>query len=136
MTKHIDTRALAIGAQVFIPLDKLKKSPDNARKVPHSEAALTALRGSIAAKGILQNLIVKPEAGEDGAETGFYLVTVGEGRRIVQTRRAKDGDIKDDEPMPCIIRLQDDAQEVSLDENVTREARGFVDGHVFFGSVS
>lgn len=122
MTKHIDTRALAIGAQMFIPLDKLKKSPDNARKVPHSEAALTALRGSIAAKGILQNLIVKPEAGEDGAETGFYLVTVGEGRRIVQTRRAKDGDIKDDEPMPCIIRQQDDAQEVSLDENVTREA--------------
>lgn len=122
MTKHIDTRALAIGAQVFIPLDKLKKSPDNARKVPHTEAALAALRGSIAAKGILQNLTVKPEIDDSGAETGFFLVTIGEGRRIVQTQRASDGEISKDEPMPCIIRLQDDAQEVSLDENVTREA--------------
>ncbi len=122
MTKHFDTSALAIGTQVFIPLDRLKKSPDNARKTPHTEAALAALRGSIAAKGILQNLIVKPETDDNGTETGFFFVTIGEGRRIVQTRRAKDKEIGKAEPMPCVIRLEDDAREVSLDENVTREA--------------
>ncbi len=95
MTKHFDTTALSIGTQVFIPLDRLKKSPDNARKTPHTEAALAALRGSVAAKGILQNLIVKPETDDSGAETGFFLVTIGEGRRIVQTRRASDGEIGD-----------------------------------------
>lgn len=122
MTKHFDTTALTVGTQVFIPLNRLKKSPDNARKTPHTEAALAALRGSIAAKGILQNLIVKPETDDSGVETGFFSVTIGEGRRIVQTQRASVAEISDDEPMPCMIRLTDDAHEVSLDENVTREA--------------
>lgn len=122
MTRHYDITALTAGTQVCIPLNRLKKSPDNARKTPHTEAALAALRGSIAAKGILQNLIVRPETDDSGAETGFFWVTVGEGRRIVQTRRAGDGEISGDEPVPCVVRLTDDAHEVSLDENVTREA--------------
>ena len=48
------------------------------------EAAIEALAGSIAAKGMLQNLVVEPEVDADGAETGFYLVTVGEGRWLAQ----------------------------------------------------
>jgi ParB family chromosome partitioning protein len=51
----------ANGAELFIPLDKLKKSPRNARKTPHSEAHIAALAASIAAKGMLQNLVVEPE---------------------------------------------------------------------------
>jgi hypothetical protein len=46
------------GTELFIPLNKLKKSSKNARKVPHSEAAIAAYAASIAAKGILQNLVV------------------------------------------------------------------------------
>lgn len=42
------------GTQVLIPLNKLKKSPKNARKTPHSDAAIEAYAASIAAKGILQ----------------------------------------------------------------------------------
>jgi ParB family chromosome partitioning protein len=38
----------ASGATVFIPLNKLKKSPRNARKTPHSEADIEAYAGSIA----------------------------------------------------------------------------------------
>ena len=44
------------GTEIFIPLNKLKKSPNNARKTPHSEASIEAYAASIAAKGILQNL--------------------------------------------------------------------------------
>jgi ParB family chromosome partitioning protein len=106
----------------MIPLDRLIKSPDNARKTPHSAASLAALRASIAAKGVLQNLIVRHERDEAGAETGFYHVTAGEGRRLAQIARAKDGEIPRDSPMPCVLRETDDAHEVSLDENVTREA--------------
>ena len=31
------------GTTVFIPLNKLKKHPKNARKTPHGEAAIAAL---------------------------------------------------------------------------------------------
>ena len=64
------------GTELFIPLNKLKKSSKNARKVPHSEAAIAAYAASIAAKGILQNLVVEPEVDADGKPTGFYLVTI------------------------------------------------------------
>jgi ParB family chromosome partitioning protein len=122
MSKSVSNDAYASGGHVFIPLNRLIKSPDNVRKVPHSAATLDGLRASIAAKGVLQNLIVRPETNIEGTETGFYLVTAGEGRRLAQIARAKAGEIEIDEPMPCVIRTSDDAQEVSLDENVTREA--------------
>src|SRR5690606_6713690 len=67
------------GRQVLIPLNKLKKSPRNARKTPHSDETVETYAASIAAKGILQNLVVEPELGTDGAPTGFYFVTIGEG---------------------------------------------------------
>lgn len=55
------------GTEVFIPLNKLKKSPRNARKTPHSGAIIESYAASIAAKGILQNLVVEPECdGECG----------------------------------------------------------------------
>jgi len=44
----------ASGETVFLPLDKLKKSPRNARKTPHTEAEIEAYAASIAAKGNAQ----------------------------------------------------------------------------------
>jgi hypothetical protein len=70
------------GVEIDVPLNKLRKSPRNARKVPHGEAAIEALASSIGAKRMLQPLIVEPETGEDGQPTGFYLVPIGEGRRL------------------------------------------------------
>ncbi len=58
------------GNVIFIPLNRLKKSPKNARKTPHSEAEIEALAASIAAKGLLQNLVVEPERDGEGCETG------------------------------------------------------------------
>ena len=109
------------GTEGFIPLNKLKKSPNNARKTPHSEAAIEAYAASIAAKGILQNLVVEPELDGDGAATGFYSVTIGEGRRLAQLLRVKRKEIKKTEPIRCIVDTANDPHEISLDENVTRE---------------
>lgn len=109
------------GATVFIPLNKLKKHPRNARKTPHSEASIEAKAASIAAKGILQNLVVEPETNGEGEPTGFYLVSIGEGRRLAQMLRVKRKQIKKTEPIRCVIDTANDAAEISLDENVTRE---------------
>ncbi len=108
------------GETVFIPLNKLKKHPKNARKTPHSEASIEGKAASIAAKGMLQNLVVEPEIA-DGEPTGFYLVSVGEGRRLAQLLRAKRKEIKKTEPIRCVIDTANDAAEISLDENVNRE---------------
>lgn len=110
------------GAELFIPLDKLRKSPRNARKTPHSEAHIEALAASIAAKGMLQNLVVEPETDEAGEPTGFYLVTVGEGRRLAHLLRVKRKQIRKTEHVRCVLDTANDPQEISLDENVTREA--------------
>lgn len=114
--KNVET-----GSERFIPLNKLKKSPNNARKTPHSEASIEAYAASIAAKGILQNLVVEPELDGDGAATGFYFVTIGEGRRLAQLLRVKRKEIKKTEPIRCVIDTANDPHEISLDENVTRE---------------
>ncbi|WP_420967119.1 ParB/RepB/Spo0J family partition protein [Bradyrhizobium sp. B120] len=107
-------------AEIFVPLNKLKKSPKHARKVLHTEAAIAALAASIAYKGMLQNLVVEPEVDDAGAATGFYLVTIGEGRRLAQLLRVQRKEIKKSEPMRCTVDLANDPTEISLDENVTR----------------
>ncbi|KTQ96039.1 plasmid stablization protein ParB [Aureimonas ureilytica] len=110
------------GAVLFVPLNKLKKSPRNARKTPHSEAHIEALAASIAVKGMLQNLVVEPETNAGGEPTGFYFVTIGEGRRLAQMLRVKRKQIKKTEAIRCVLDTENDATEISLDENVTREA--------------
>lgn len=107
------------GAVLEIPLNKLKKSPRNARKTPHGEAAIEALAASIAAKGLLQAPVVEPEL-VDGQPTGFWFVTIGEGRRLALCLRAKRKEIRKSEPVRCVVDLTNDPHEISLDENVTR----------------
>ncbi|MCE6076352.1 chromosome partitioning protein ParB [Agrobacterium vitis] len=108
------------GREIFIPLNKLKRSPRNARKTPHSEETVETYAASIAAKGILQNLVVERELEVDGKATGFYFVTIGEGRRLAQMLRVKRKEIRKTEPIRCVIDMANDPFEISLDENVTR----------------
>ena len=105
---------------LFVPLNKLKKSPKNARKVPHTEAAIEALAASIAHKGLIQNIVIEPEI-KDETLTGFYLVTAGEGRRLAFLLRAKRKEIRKNTPIRCWLDTENDPAEISLDENVTRE---------------
>ena len=122
MTTKTNTETVTeSGTEIFVPLSKLKKSPRNARKTPHSEAHIEALAASIAVKGMLQNLVVEPERDREGEPTGSYFVTIGEGRRQAQLLRAKRKQIKKTEPIRCVLDTENDPQEISLDENVNRE---------------
>jgi ParB family chromosome partitioning protein len=110
------------GAEIIVPLNRLKASPRNARKVPHSAATIEAFAASIKAKGVLQPPVVEVERKEDGTLTGFYLVTIGEGRRQGLRLLARRKAIRKTHPVRVIVDDQNDAHEISLDENITREA--------------
>jgi len=103
-----------------VPLNKLKKSPKNVRKTPHTKAEIQSLAASIAAIGMLQFPVVEPQSGARGKPTGFYLVNAGEGRRLAQLLRAKRKEIKADEPIRCILDTEHNATEISLAENAVR----------------
>lgn len=124
MTDTIETVATEQAEQdsriIFVPLNKLKKSPKNARKVPHGEATIEALAASIAHKGLIQNIVIEPEI-KDDKPTGSYLVTAGEGRRLAYLLRAKRKEIRKNHLVRCWLDTENDPSEVSLDENVTRE---------------
>lgn len=117
-----EATVIASGAVLAIPLNKLKRSPRNARRTPHAPADIEALAASMRFKGVLQPPVVEPELGEDGEPTGFYLVTIGEGRRLALGLRARRKEIRKTEPVRCIVDTSNDAHEISLDENVTRFA--------------
>ena len=105
---------------VFVPLSRLKKSPKNVRKVPHTKADIKAFAASIAALGMLQYPVVEPELGPRGKPTGNYLGNAGEGRRLAQLLRVKRKEIKPDEPIRCILDTEHSATEISLAENAIR----------------
>lgn len=121
-TVATETTAPQHGAEVIVPLNRLKASPKNARKTPHSPATIEAFAASIKAKGVLQPPVVEIERDGEGAPTGNYLVTIGEGRRQGLRLLAKRKAIKRTHPVRCIVDAENDAHEISLDENMTREA--------------
>lgn len=100
-----DTAQIAVehGVILDVPLNKLKASPRNARRTPHGDAAIEALAASIAVKGVLQAPVVEPEADEGGTQTGFYLVTIGEGRRLALRLLAKRKRVKKTDPVRCVV---------------------------------
>jgi ParB family chromosome partitioning protein len=122
------------GDTVFIPLNKLKKSPKNVRKVPHTKGEIEALAASIGARGLLQNLVVEPEIRKD-QPTGFYLVTIGEGRRLAQLLRVKRKEIGKDEPIRCVIDVEANPEEISLAENVLRSGMHPADQYEAFAKL-
>ena len=59
-----------------VPLGRLELSPDNARRTPANDAALAELKASIAAHGLLENLVVRPLGGE-GAAARYAVIAGG-----------------------------------------------------------
>ncbi|MFC7379811.1 ParB/RepB/Spo0J family partition protein [Brevundimonas sp. GCM10030266] len=110
------------GAVITVPLNRLKASPKNARKTPHSAATIEAFAASIKAKDVLQPPVVEIERDGEGVPTGNYLVTIGEGRRQGLRLLAKRKAIKRSHPVRVVVDAENDAHEISLDENITREA--------------
>ena len=69
-----------------IPLDRLSTAPENVRRTPPDAAAEAELKASIAALGLLGNLVVRSEG-----PGGDYAVVAG-GRRLTALKAlAADG---------------------------------------------
>jgi len=103
-----------------IALNKLKASPKNVRRVSHSAQDIEARAASIRYKGLLQPLVVEPEVKESGEASGYYLVTIGEGRRQALRLLAKRKLLGKAQPVRCVIDTINDPGEISLDENTSR----------------
>ena len=78
MTKA--TPKIILASARDIPFDKLVLSQSNVRRIK-AGVSVEALAQSIARRGLIQSLHVRPVLGEDGAETGMYEVPAG-GRRF------------------------------------------------------
>jgi ParB family chromosome partitioning protein len=121
-SQAVSSAGVQFGEERVYALNKLKKSPRNVRKVPHTEAEIEARAASINTKGVLQMPVVEPELRADGSETGYALVTIGEGRRLALRLLAKRKVISKTTPIRCLVDTVNDPQEISLDENVSRSA--------------
>lgn len=105
-----------------LPLDLIAANPDQPRK-RFSEEELAALSASIAERGVLQPILVRPAPGR----AGYYQIVAGE-RRWRAAQRARLHEI------PAVIREFTDREtlEIAIVENVQRqdlnaveEARGY-----------
>lgn len=106
---------------ILIPLNKLERSKENARKTEPS-AEVDALAASIEVHGLLQNLTVRPLQGKDGPN-GRYEVVAGARRLEALKLLAKTRRLPKDAEIPCAVLTDDragDAAELSLAENVMR----------------
>ena len=105
-----------------LPLHSLIPSPQNVRKTPAEGAAFEQLKASIAAHGLLENLLVQPAKG-NGEADGCHEVIAGARRLAALRVLAEDGAIAPDHPVPChVIANGDNAAELSLVENTMRAA--------------
>ena len=127
-----------------IPLNRLELAPENVRKTPADPAALAELKASIAAHGLLENLIVRIEdtghdhgSGPEQTHVDRCAVVAG-GRRLAAMKAlAEEGILNADHPVPCrVIDAAENAEEFSLAENVVRVAMHPADQVVAFLKLS
>ena len=127
-----------------IPLNRLELAPENVRKTPADPAALEEFKASIAAHGLLENLIVRiedtghdPGSGPEQAHVDRCAVVAG-GRRLAAMKAlAEEGILNADHPVPCrVIDAAENAGELSLAENVVRVAMHPADQVVAFLKLS
>lgn len=100
----------------MIPLDKLRISPKNVRKVQPTETEDAEMLASVREKGIIQNLV-----GYEG-DDGFTYVDAG-GRRLKALQQlAEEGAIAANKPIPCKVEDETEATVTSTTENLLRTA--------------
>ena len=105
-----------------VRLSQLDLSPDNVRKTPADASAFTELKASIAAHGLLENLIARSM--EPGTDSVTRYAVIAGGRRLAAMQAlAAEGALDEDHPVPCrMIGSIVAAEEVSLAENSVRAA--------------
>jgi ParB family chromosome partitioning protein len=123
MTDMTPIRPTALaGERRLIPLDKLFVSRLNVRK--HGPRAVETLAASIAAKGLLQPLLVRP------SEKKFEVI-FGQ-RRLLALQKLKAAKHPGTGAAECIVREMDDAAAIaaSLAENIERLPMDVIDQYV------
>ncbi|MFK0207223.1 ParB/RepB/Spo0J family partition protein [Agrobacterium sp. NPDC090283] len=103
-----------------ISLNRLVPSPANVRRV-NSTAGVSELADSIEAHGLIHNLTVRK------AKKGKYEVVAGSRRLAALRLLAKEGRLAENADIPCNVRDAENDTELSLAENVQREAMHIVD---------
>lgn len=98
-----------------IALDRLKISPHNVRKI-QDKGALEELKASILSHGLLQSPLVTT------ADDGIHYVIAGARRVSALQALQKEGKLPKDHKARCQIADDRNAAELSLAENVIREA--------------
>lgn len=104
--------------QQMIALSKLELSPSNVRK-SFNEHLIEQLAADIAARGLLQNLIVAP-----ASKRGRFAVSAGGRRLKAMQLLVERGELDKDHEVPCRVITGSEAEisETSLAENFQREA--------------
>ena len=118
-----------------IPLSRLALAPENVRKTPPDAQADAALKASIAAFGLLENLVVRPDEPDSDGNERFAVVAGGRRLKAMQTL-VEDTVFDADHPVPCQVRTGDaEPGEVSLAENIVRIAMHPADQVVAFAKL-
>ncbi len=105
-----------------IPFNKLMLSQANVRRIK-AGISIEELAQSIARRGLIQSLNVRPVLDDDGKETGMYEVPAGGRRFRALELLVKEKRLSKTAPVPCIVNDVDheaSIDEVSLAENIER----------------
>ena len=105
-----------------IPFNKLTLSQSNVRRVK-AGLSIEELAESIARRGLIQSLHVRPILDAEGSETGMFEVPAGGRRFRALELLVKQKRLNKTAPIPCIVSdVKDDIliDEVSLAENIER----------------
>ena len=115
-----------------VPLSRLSLAPENVRKTPPDPRADAELKASIAALGLLENLIVRADEPEEKGTDRYAVVAGGRRLKAIQAL-VEDGVLDADHPVPCLLKSGDvEPAELSLAENVVRIAMHPADQVVAF----
>ncbi len=113
--------SIEAGEARMIPLNRLRLSALNARKVRDPETIPVLAATIVSSGGLLNPLAVVAEKKRGGKAEAFGVVAGG--RRLAALQYlAEHGTIQADEPISCRVVELSDAAGVSLAENVTQEA--------------
>lgn len=123
---------------IYIELAKLDPHPDNVRRTPAGKAADAELKASIAALGLLDNLVV-----QRSTTRGRFLVVDGSRRLAAMRKLAAEGHPQwkpggdAQRVVPCLVlRGTANASEASLAANVVRAALHPADQIEAFGALA
>ena len=127
-----------------IPLHRLERSPANVRRTEAGKTAFAELKASIAAHGLLKNLVARsigpgedPGTGPGQAPGEHFAVIAGARRLAALNDLAREGAIASDFPVPCrVIENGVSDTELSLAENTVRVAMHPADQVQAFGALA